>query len=147
MKRVLASIIKRLLHVEIPTPTTKMWETSAKSFENKWNYPNAVGAIDGKHIRICCPSRSGSLYYNYKEYFSIVLLAIVDTDARFIVIDVGSYGREGDAGISRKVPFESETKGMIKICIYSIQESFRKAKWVKRFGLENSAFHHQPNYL
>lgn len=92
------SIIGRLLHVEIPTPTTEVLEESATKFEKKWNYPNAVGAIDGKHIRIQCPPKSGSQYFNYKEYFSVVLLAIVDADAKFIAVDVGSYGREGDAG-------------------------------------------------
>lgn len=75
-----------------------MLKINARKFENKWNYPNAVGAIDGKHIRIKCPSNSGSLYYNYKEYFPMVLLAIVDADAKFVAVDVGSYGREGDAG-------------------------------------------------
>jgi hypothetical protein len=29
----------------------------------------------------------------------ILLLAIVDADLKFAAIDVGSYGREGDAGI------------------------------------------------
>lgn len=41
------------------------------------------------------------LYYNYKIFFSIVLLAIVDAKYKFL-IDVGSYGKEGDSGIFSK---------------------------------------------
>lgn len=32
----------------------------------------------------------------------MVLLAVVDADCKFIAIDFGSYGREGDAGIYLK---------------------------------------------
>lgn len=83
----------------MPKPTTDSFKESATVFAKKWNYPNAVAAIDGKHIRIQCPGKSGSLYFNYKEYFSIVLLALVDANYKFIAVDVGSYGREGDAGV------------------------------------------------
>lgn len=83
----------------MPTPTEKHWEKNAADFELKWSYPNCIGAIDGKHVRIRCPSNTGSLCYNYKDYFSIVLLAIVDADCKFVAVDVGAYGREGDAGV------------------------------------------------
>jgi hypothetical protein len=59
-------------------------------------FPNCIGAIDGKHVRIICPKLSGSLFYNYKHYSSTVLLALVDVQYCFTAIDVGSYGREGD---------------------------------------------------
>ncbi|KAF0714975.1 protein ANTAGONIST OF LIKE HETEROCHROMATIN PROTEIN 1-like [Aphis craccivora] len=71
----------------------------SNDFWKKWNFPNCVGAIDGKHIRIFSPKNSGTLYFNYIDFFSIVLLAIVDANCKFIFVDIGSYGKEGDSGI------------------------------------------------
>ena len=77
-------------------------EKLPQQFSAKWNFPNCIGAIDGKHIRVVCRKNSGSLFFNYKNYFSIVLLALVDADYKFIAIDAGSYGKEGDSGIFEK---------------------------------------------
>lgn len=71
-------------------------------YNDLWQFPNCCGAIDGKHVRIQCPKKAGSPYYNYKQFHSIVLLAIIDARYRFIAIDVGSYGRQGDASIFEK---------------------------------------------
>lgn len=88
--------------VLLPPPTENDFRTRALEFWDRWNFPNCVGAIDGKHVRVVCPNQSGSLFYNYKNYFSIVLLAIVDAKYKFLAIDVGSYGKEGDSGIFAK---------------------------------------------
>lgn len=64
--------------------------------------PNCVSSIDGKHVRIKAPQHSGSLFFNYKDYFSIVMLALVDADYKFVAVDAGSYGKEGDSNIYRK---------------------------------------------
>lgn len=68
-------------------------------------FPNYLGAIDGKHVRIRKPKMSGSLFHNYKNYFSVVLLAIVDANYKFIYIDVGAFGKDSDSTIFQKSDF------------------------------------------
>lgn len=72
-----------------------------EQFWNRWKFPNCVGCIDGKHVRIKKPLHSGSMYRNYKQYFSIVLQAVAGPDYRFLAIDIGAYGKESDGGIFR----------------------------------------------
>ncbi|GFY59155.1 DDE Tnp4 domain-containing protein [Trichonephila inaurata madagascariensis] len=102
LREVVDAIIKRMLHVLLPTPTMGQFQKTAQQYYTKWNFPNCIGAIDGKHVRIKAPKNSGSLFYSYKDYHSMVMLAVVDADCKFTAVDVGSYGREGDAGIFLK---------------------------------------------
>ncbi|XP_071177272.1 putative nuclease HARBI1 [Mytilus edulis] len=75
------------------------WRAIADEFQKRWNVPHACGALEGKHVAIRCPPKTGSLYHNYKGFFSLVLLALVDADYKFLWIDVGGYGSNSDAQI------------------------------------------------
>ena len=49
---------------------------------------HALDALEGKHIEIKKTTGSGSLFYNYKGFFSIVLMALVDANYKFIWCDL-----------------------------------------------------------
>lgn len=101
----------------IKPPTNKEgWLKVAKRFSTRWNFHHTLGAIDGKHIRIKKPPNSGSLYYNYKGFFSIVMLAVVDGNYKFLWVDVGTNGASSDSQIFN----DCELKEMIEedqLCI------------------------------
>lgn len=98
------SVWSRLKPIEMPEPTLEKWIEIAETFFQKTDFPNCVGAVDGKHIRCTNPKNSGSKFFNYKSFFSIVLLAVVDANLSCIAIDVGAYRREGDSSIFKKSP-------------------------------------------
>ncbi|XP_037560165.2 uncharacterized protein LOC119437168 isoform X2 [Dermacentor silvarum] len=98
----------------LKVPTTEAWQEVAQGFEEKWNFPHCIGAVDGKHVQIQAPPHSGSLYYNYKGTYSIVLMAAVDSNLKFICVDVGAYGRQSDGGtLSASCFGKSLEKGLL----------------------------------
>lgn len=102
VKQTLSVLKHKLVPIFLPDPHQIDFKKKAEEFCYKWNFPNCILGIDGKHIRIRCPQNSGSLYYNYKDFFSIVLLAMVDANYKFVIVDIGSYGKEGDSSIFLK---------------------------------------------
>lgn len=82
-----------------PVITTELLEEISQKFYKYANFPNCVGAIDGKHIRIIKPDNSASTYYNYKIFFPFVLMAVVDADYCFVFVDIGAPGSNADSTI------------------------------------------------
>ncbi|XP_036320822.1 uncharacterized protein LOC118735273 isoform X2 [Rhagoletis pomonella] len=106
LPEVLEALTEALQEEYLKTPTTeKEWLDVANNFESLWQFPHTLGAIDGKHIRLKAPPNSGSDYFNYKGYFSVVLLAVVDAHSRFIYVDIGANGRASDVMVYKKLFF------------------------------------------
>jgi hypothetical protein len=117
VKEVCEAIIDVYQPEVLVTPTTpEAWMEVSNQFFRRWNFPHTLGALDGKHIAIKAPSNSGSLYHNYKGFFSIILLALVDAEYRFLWVDVGTAGSTSDAAIfndsSLKAALEADTLGV-----------------------------------
>jgi hypothetical protein len=53
------------------TPTNQQWSEIAEGFQDKWQFPNCLGALDGKHVLIFAPKKSGTMFFNYKKTFSV----------------------------------------------------------------------------
>eukprot|EP00112_Aurelia_sp_Birch-Aquarium-sp1_P010844 Seg230.5 transcript_id=Seg230.5/GoldUCD/mRNA.D3Y31 product="Protein ALP1-like" protein_id=Seg230.5/GoldUCD/D3Y31 len=89
------------VYLKVPS-TEEEWLAIAKKFYERWQFPNCIGAIDGKHIVMQPPGDAGSKYYNYKHMHSIVLMAVAGPDYECIYADVGTNGRVSDDGIWNK---------------------------------------------
>ncbi|XP_063923528.1 uncharacterized protein LOC135137732 [Zophobas morio] len=85
-------------YLKIPD-TEDEWKQVSRHFAEKWNFPNCLGAIDGKHINIKAPPNSGSLYFNYKQAHSIILMGLANANYKFLYINIGAPGRDSDGGV------------------------------------------------
>ena len=77
----------------------KQWKKISEEFQELWQFPHVIGAIDGKHIRIQVPNKSGTLFHNYKGFFSLQLLAVCDAKDNFTFVDVGQYVSNNDCPV------------------------------------------------
>ena len=85
-------------YLKCPT-TPDQWKELEREFRIRWNVPHALGALDGKHVALKKPKNTGALYHNYKGFFSIVMLALVDGQYKFRWVDVGTEGSCSDGQI------------------------------------------------
>ena len=78
------------------------FEEKIVDMEEFWQFPCTWAALDGCHIPMKCPP--GGLaackeYHNFKNFYSIVLMALVDSNYRFIWGSCGFPGNSHDSVI------------------------------------------------
>ena len=92
------------------------WLEIANKFQIRWNLPNGIGAIDGKHIAIEQPFMVGSHYRNYKGTDSIVLLGMIGPEYEFLYADFFSLNNKNIQWTTRKVLTTDKDPFMGSIC-------------------------------
>ena len=78
-----------------PPYSPKDWKNISLQFQEKWNFPHTIGPIDIGE----CPKNSGTLHYNYKGFFSIVLLTVCDANYCFTLYNLRGYRSNNNSGI------------------------------------------------
>ena len=106
VRQTLNAICERLQKVAILEPNEETLKQPANGYCRRWHFPHCCGSIDEKHIRIIFPGNSVTLF-QLQGLYSIVMLALVDHNYIILAVDVGSYGKEGDAGVFAKSPLRN----------------------------------------
>jgi hypothetical protein len=91
-----------LVREEIKFPESSVELLDAcRGFYGLCSLPGACGALDGTFVKILKPGRDkvrfSDVYFCYKKYCAIILLAVVDSLGLFTYVAAGAPGSAGDA--------------------------------------------------
>ena len=98
---IILEIVNNVFNVITPEYTPKViqsiaipeeWEEIAWESDEHWNFSYVSEALDIKHIEIRCPNRDGGIYFDYKNYHSSILLALVGANYGNSEMDKGGNG-------------------------------------------------------
>lgn len=70
-------------------------------FESMMHLPSCAGAIDSTLVYINQHKHFGNKYFCYKKCYFFLLLAAVDSQERFMWVETGAAGGQGDASVER----------------------------------------------
>ena len=81
--------------------------------EELWQFPYCWSALDGCHIPIQCPKgglEANKEYHNFKNFYSVVLMGMVDAKYRFVWGSCGYPGNSHDSIILQSTDLWAEIK-------------------------------------
>jgi hypothetical protein len=93
-----SAIWEELVEEFMTKPTREQLKEGVKGCYNRWQFPDFFLYINGKYCHIKCLSKSGSHYFNYLHYHSILLQGVADADKKFVAVDVGGSGQQSNGG-------------------------------------------------
>lgn len=104
IKEVSSAIVQKMSSWIRTPQTVNEWLSVEHGFLEKFNF-RTIGAIDGKLVQTRCPPNSGSMCFSHKQKFGFLLLAICDSDGRFIYTNIGYPGSASDSKVLTKSCF------------------------------------------
>ncbi|TKR95174.1 hypothetical protein L596_009377 [Steinernema carpocapsae] len=121
----------------LPAPSLDQWMTLAEGFEHRWDFPNCVGALDGRHFVIRAPTGEMSDYLDYNGSYSVTGHALVDAFYRFVRFDVSVPGTPVNLSIldPKNLPEVREVNGYVLPFVAVTDQGFASSPSVlKLFG-------------
>lgn len=73
---------------------------------------NSGGSIDGKHIRISHPPSIRVKFYNYKGFYSLIWMVVVNSNCDYIYIDIENNKRLSDRSVLEYIKIYQSLKGV-----------------------------------
>ncbi|XP_046858633.1 protein ALP1-like [Xenia sp. Carnegie-2017] len=97
------------IYLHLPQTVVQMRKKVAE-FETRFGITQAFGCIDGTHIPIQRPLVDSQDYFNYKQFFSINVQAVCDSNGLFMDVDCRWPGSVHDAKVFSNSFINNELK-------------------------------------
>lgn len=131
MKRTGSALVKIMPDIIRWSNDAAAINKTARTFSDKSQFQNVLGAIDGSHIHITAPKHLHQAYYNRKGFYSIILLASCDSDMSFNYVWAGNPGSTHDATVLRGSDLFLQNNEMIPQGFYLLGDSgFPLLQWL-----------------
>ncbi|RVE41373.1 hypothetical protein evm_013977 [Chilo suppressalis] len=75
-----------------------------REFYNECGIPGVIGCVDGTHIAIIRPANNEERFYNRKQYHSLNVQIICDSDLNILSVDASYPGATNDATVWQMHP-------------------------------------------
>ncbi|KAE8739556.1 hypothetical protein FOCC_FOCC014939 [Frankliniella occidentalis] len=113
----------------LPEPSLESLDRTMDDFWQRWEWPNCIGALDGKHcILQNFPAQDGE-WRNYKGSYSMVLLAMCDANYKFTRVSIVN----GVSGwILQAIQYELQSADRLKIKMLETTEDARELRKAAR---------------
>lgn len=98
-------VCKRLMPNLIRWPKGNKVKEVVDAYQELSGFPGVIGAIDGSHIPIPTPTEFPENYINRKQFPSIVLQAVCESNLKFTDVFCGWPGSVHDSRIMKNSPF------------------------------------------
>lgn len=94
----------------ISWPTQAEFQATKDYYFQKHGFPNAIGTLDGTHLKMDRPKDSPICYYNRKGYFSLNAMILNDHNYKIYDFFIGYPGSVHDARVFDNSPLLDRLK-------------------------------------
>ncbi|XP_060083120.1 putative nuclease HARBI1 [Ylistrum balloti] len=98
-KKVVNFILEHLMSKFITWPVGQQAQETVDKFSQRNGFPGILGSLDGTHIKIKAPKHRPQAYVNRKNFHSLQLQAVCNTEMVFISCFAGFPGKTHDARV------------------------------------------------